>query len=108
MSLYAWSFVALLGSAGLDIAANMCLALSKGFTRPVFGVGALVLISLAFALLGVAIRGIDLSVAYALWGAFGVLGTSIGGWILLGQKIHLKAWLGMLLLTGGVFVLHIG
>ena len=49
----------------------------------------------------------DLAVAYAMWGGFGILGTSVGGWILFGQRLRPAAWLGMVLLIGGMVVLHL-
>ena len=35
------------------------------------------------------------------------LGTSVGGWILFGQRLRPAAWLGMVLLIGGMVVLHL-
>lgn len=46
-----------------------------------FGLGSLVMIGLAFYCLSLAVGGMDLAVAYALWGSFGLIGTCLGGWI---------------------------
>ncbi|MGQ7159331.1 SMR family transporter, partial [Escherichia coli] len=40
----------------------------------------------AFSALSQAVKGIDLSVAYALWGGFGIAATLAAGWILFGQR----------------------
>ena len=99
-------FVAICIAAGLDIVANLMLTKSQGFKILRYGVTAVVLVLLAFSCLAYAVRGMDLAVAYALWGAFGILGTSLGGWILFGQKMHGTAWAGIGLLVGGIILLH--
>jgi spermidine export protein MdtI len=42
-----------------------------------------------------------------MWGGFGILGTSLGGWVLFGQKMAPSAWAGIALLTCGLAMLHI-
>lgn len=49
----------------------------------------------------------DLAVAYALWGSFGILGTSLGGWLFFKQKLRPSAFAGMCLLIAGVLLLHL-
>jgi spermidine export protein MdtI len=41
-----------------------------------------------------------------MWGGFGVLGTSLGGWILLRQKLRASAFAGIILLVCGMALLH--
>ena len=106
MSLVAISILAVVAAAILDVAANLLLARSEGFRRRLWGIGALVMVALAFSALAIAVRGLDLAVAYAMWGGFGILGTSLGGWFLFGQKLKPIAWLGIVLLAGGLAVLH--
>ena len=93
-------------AAGLDIGANILLAKSNGFARKKYGFSSLLLICLAFSCLAYALRGMDLAVAYALWGGFGIIGTSLSGWLLLGQKMHASAWLGIIVLVGGMCLLR--
>lgn len=99
--------LAVLIAAVLDIMANLLLAKSAGFRRRKWGFLALGMVGLAFSALTVAVQGMDLAVAYAMWGGFGILGTSIGGWLLFGQRLRPCAWLGILLLVGGISVLHL-
>lgn len=99
--------LAVVAAAGLDIAANLMLSKSEGFTRKGFSFGALLLVGLAFSCLAVAVRGMDLSVAYSLWGGFGILGTALGGWFLLGQRLRTSAWLGMAMLIGGMTIIQL-
>lgn len=99
--------LAVLIAAVLDIMANLLLAKSAGFRHRKWGFLALGMVGLAFSALTVAVQGMDLAVAYAMWGGFGILGTSIGGWLLFGQRLRPCAWLGILLLVGGISVLHL-
>lgn len=94
-------------AASLDVAANLLLARSQGFRRKLPGLLALGLVGLAFYALSFALPSMDLPVAYALWGGFGVLGTALGGWLLFGQKLRPCAWAGMALLIGGMALLHV-
>ena len=49
----------------------------------------------AFSALSQAVKGIDLSVAYALWGGFGIAATIAAGWVLFGQRLNNKGWAGL-------------
>ena len=108
MPFASWTFIlAVIVAAAVEVAANLLLSKSEGFTRLRFGFGALALVGLAFTCLAYAVRGMDLAVAYAMWGGFGILGTSVGGWILLGQRLRPTAWLGIVMLIFGMGMLHL-
>ena len=106
-SFFSWSLAAVIIAALLDILANLMLAKSEGFRRRFMGFASLLMVGLALYALSIAVRDMDLAVAYAMWGGFGILGTSIGGWLLLGQRLKPCAWLGLVLLIGGMTVLKL-
>ncbi|NYY75600.1 multidrug/spermidine efflux SMR transporter subunit MdtI [Escherichia coli] len=54
-----------------------------------------------------AVKGIDLSVAYALWGGFGIAATLAAGWILFGQRLNRKGWIGPVLLLAGMIMVKL-
>jgi spermidine export protein MdtI len=92
-------------ATGLEIAGNILLKYADGFRRPLYGLCSLVAVLAAFSALAQAVKGIDLSVAYALWGGFGLAATVAAGWILFGQRLSRRGWLGMgLLVTGMVLI----
>lgn len=94
----------LLGLAAvLDVIANALLKKSDGFKRWVPGVLALVLV---FGLLGVALKSVSLTTAYATWGATGLALTSLMSRRLDGTHLRPAAWLGLALMAASVFVLH--
>lgn len=91
----------------LEIIANVFLKYSDGFRRPLYGVLSLVSVLAAFSALSQAIKGIDLSVAYALWGGFGIAVTLAAGWILFDQRLNTKGWIGLLLLLAGLVMIKL-
>ena len=93
-------------AAALDVTANMLLVRSDSFRRRAVGLLALALVGLAFYCLSLAVHHMDLAVAYAMLGGFGVLGTSVGGWLLLRQKLYPCAFAGIALLVCGMVLLH--
>lgn len=61
----------------------------------------------AFSALSQAVKGIDLSVAYALWGGFGIAATIAAGWVLFGQRLNNKGWAGVILLVAGMVLIKL-
>ena len=105
MAQFEWVHAAWLALAiVLEIVANVFLKFSDGFRRKIFG-----LLSLAavLAALSQAVKGIDLSVAYALWGGFGIAATLAAGWILFGQRLNRKGWIGLVLLLAGMIMVKL-
>lgn len=100
---FAWLALAVL----LEIAANILLKYSNGFKKILPGMLSLACVLLAFSSLSQAVKGIDLSVAYALWGGFGIVATVAAGWILFGQRLNLKGWAGLVLLLLGMIILKL-
>ncbi len=105
---FSWAVLLVMAAALLDVLANLLLAKSAGFRHAGLGVLALLLVGMAFGALSLAVRDMDLSVAYAMWGAFGILGTSLGGWLFFGQKMRPMAFAGVLLLICGMVLLRCG
>ncbi len=106
INIISFPILLVLCSAILDIIANILLAKSEGFKKKKIGFIALLLVGIAFWLLSIAVKDLDLSIAYALWGCFGILGTSLSAWILLGQKMKPSAFLGMAILFCGIILLR--
>lgn len=91
----------------LEIAANIFLKYSNGFKKPQLGIASLVSVLLAFSALAQAVKGIDLSVAYALWGGFGIAATVAAGWIMFGQRLNTRGWAGLSLLLAGMILIKL-
>lgn len=91
----------------LEIAANIFLKYSNGFKKPLIGALSLASVLLAFSALAQAVKGIELSVAYAVWGGFGIIATVAAGWVLFGQRLNRKGWTGLTLLLAGMILLKL-
>ena len=97
----------LAGAIVLEIAANIFLKFSDGFRRKSYGFLSLAAVLAAFSALSQAVKGIDLSVAYAVWGGFGVAATLAAGWVLFGQRLNRKGWVGLCLLIAGMVMIKL-
>ena len=105
---FEWVHGAWLGIAiVLEIVANVFLKFSDGFRRKTYGVLSLAAALAAFSVLSQAVKGIDLSVAYALWGGFGIAATLAAGWVLFGQRLNHKGWIGLALLLAGMVMIKL-
>lgn len=91
----------------LEIVANVFLKFSDGFKRKSYGLMSIAAVLGAFSALSQAVKGIDLSVAYALWGGFGIAATLAAGWILFGQRLNAKGWIGLVLLIAGMVMIKL-
>ncbi|WP_199090953.1 SMR family transporter [Bosea sp. ASV33] len=100
-------FLWLLLAVALEIGGTYLLKLSDGMARRTMGAGGIVLVMGAFAALAQAINGMDLSVAYAVWGGAGLVITAIIGALVFGQRIRPVGWLGILLVICGVLALKL-
>ncbi|AXT46745.1 MULTISPECIES: SMR family transporter [Chromobacterium] len=98
-------YLFVVSSALIEVAANLMLEKSNGFRNKAWGFGAIAMVWVAFTLLGQAVRGIDLAVAYALWGALGIIGTAIGARVFFGQRLKPLGWVGMAVVISSVVVL---
>ncbi|MDF2154046.1 SMR family transporter [Vibrio sp. CAU 1672] len=99
------SFGFVVVAALADIMANMALTRSQGFKHKGWGIVAIVLVLTAFTLLAQAVKEIDLAIAYASWGAIGILGTATGGALLFKQKLRPIGWFGIFLVISAVVVM---
>lgn len=105
---FEWVYVAWLVLAiVLEIVANVFLKFSDGFCCKIFGLLSLVVVLAVFSVLSQAVKGIDLSVAYALWGGFGIAAMLAAGWILFGQWLNCKGWIGLVLLLAGMIMVKL-
>lgn len=86
----------------LDVGANALLKQSDGFRRRLPGLAALALVIAAFACLGQAVRDVDLAVAYAVWGGFGIIATALIGRVVFRQRISGQGIAGIALILVSV------
>ncbi|AUY35217.1 multidrug/spermidine efflux SMR transporter subunit MdtI [Pseudomonas soli] len=100
---FAWLGLAIV----LEVLANLLLKYSDGFRRKDLGLASILCVLAAFTALAQAVKDIDLSLAYAIWGGFGILATVAMGWALFGQRLAGRGWLGLALLLVGMGLLKL-
>ena len=93
-------------SALLDIIANLLLKKSNGFKLKFWGFAAIFCAILAFFLLSFSLKYVPLSIAYSTWGAVGIIGTCLGGYILYKEKLNKLGILGIGVVLVAVFLLN--
>ncbi len=89
-----------------EMVANYLLKLSHGFTRKAPAIAAIFFVLAAFTALSLAIKGIQLSIAYSIWGGVGVIATAMIGIIRFGEHLRLSAWIGMVLVIIGMVLIQ--
>ncbi|MBF8755363.1 multidrug/spermidine efflux SMR transporter subunit MdtI [Pseudomonas guariconensis] len=98
---FAWLGLAIV----LEVLANLLLKYSDGFRRKGLGFASILSVLAAFTALAQAVQDIELSLAYAIWGGFGILATVAMGWALFGQRLAGRGWVGLALLLVGMSLL---
>ncbi|MEY4561390.1 MAG: hypothetical protein RLZZ618_667 [Pseudomonadota bacterium] len=83
-----WIWLALAGL--LEVGWAVGLKYTEGFTRPTASVLTVAGMIASVALLGLAMRHLPLSTAYAVWTGIGTLGTVIFGMVVMGDSV--TAW----------------
>ncbi len=105
---FAWFHLISLGVAILlDVLANIFLKLSNGFKNKRFVILALLFVLAAFTALSFSLEGIQLSIAYGIWGGAGLVLTAIAGILIFKEKIRLIGWVGILLIISGIVLLRL-
>ena len=95
----------ILGGVLSDVTANIFLKKSVGFKYKKYGILAIILVITAFIFLANAIKVMELSVAYALFGALGLLLTTTVDKFFFKVKLNAIAILGAFVMIFGVVML---
>lgn len=96
----------IIGSVFFDVLANICLKKSQGFKYKLYGFLAISLVGFAFLCLAYyAISIMDLSIAYALFGACGLLLTTIIDKLFFGLRIKPLGIIGLMTMITGIVLI---
>ena len=91
----------------LEVSGTLCLKWSAGFTRLLPSILIVVFYSASFASLVMALKRIELGVAYAIWAAAGTALIVALGIVLFKESASLLKLSGIALIIVGVVLLHI-
>lgn len=100
-------YLFLLAAILTETIGTSALQASQQFSR--LGPSVLVIISygLSFYLLGLTLKFMPVGVVYAIWSGLGVVFIALIGLLIFGQKLDLPAILGLIMIIGGVLVIHL-
>ena len=101
------SLVYLAAAILLEICGTTSLKLSDGFTRIAPTGVVIICYAASFALLSLALRGIDLSIAYAVWSGAGTAIVAAIGIVWFGETAGAWKLLSLTLIVLGVAGLHL-
>ena len=89
--------------AGLfEVAWAVGLKYTQGFTRLWPSVGTVAAMGVSFYLLAMAMRGLPLGTAYAVWVGIGAVGTAILGIVLFGEPANAGRLVSLGLILAGI------
>ncbi|WP_203640586.1 DMT family transporter [Levilactobacillus andaensis] len=100
---YIYLGIAIIG----ELIGTNLLKVAAGFTRLWPSLGALIAYGLCFYFLSVAMKNIDLNVAYAIWAGIGIVITTAISITLWHEPINLASVFGIALVVVGVVVLNL-
>jgi len=83
------------------------LQASQQFTRLVPSVIVVLAYGISFYLLSITLRSMPVGVVYALWSGLGILFIATIGWTVFGQRLDLPAIIGLMMIIGGIAVIHL-
>lgn len=101
-----WTYLVL--AILLEVSGTTCMKLSEGFTRTVPSILLFVFYSLSFGMLTLALKRIDVSVAYAVWSGVGTALIATIGVLWFKEPITALKLISLALIIGGVVGLNLG
>ncbi|CAG9174308.1 SMR family transporter [Cupriavidus respiraculi] len=90
-----------------EVIATSALGASANFSRLWPSVVTVAGYATAFWFLSLALRGMSIGVAYAIWSGVGIVLISLVGWLLFKQRLDVPAIVGIGLIIAGVVVINV-
>lgn len=100
-------YLYLAGAIILEVLATNLMKASEGFTKLPYTLGTLGLYGICFFLLSLAVKGIDLNLAYAIWAGVGIILTTIISVLVWQENINLPTTIGLTLIIIGVVIVNL-
>lgn len=100
-----WLLLAL--AIGLEVAGTTCMKYSAGLTRPLPSLGIVVFYLGAFSALTLALRQLEVGIAYAIWAGVGTALIALIGVLLFGERLTVLKLVSLVLIIAGVVGLQI-
>lgn len=100
-------YLYLAAAIALELTGTICLKYSAGFTRLLPSAATLAAYGTCFYLFSKSLLYINLSIAYAIWCAIGIVAASLISALLFHESLPAPAYLGIALIVAGVVILNL-
>jgi small multidrug resistance pump len=101
------TYLYLLTAVVFETIGTSALQASEQFTRPRPVIITLACYGITFYFLSLALRGMPVGVAYAIWSGLGIILIALIGLVWFGQKLDTAALVGLGLIVAGVAVINL-
>lgn len=100
-------FVYLILAVLAETVGTTALQASQQFTRPLPSVVVVIAYGAAFYLLSLTLSVMPVGLVYAIWSGLGIVFIAAIGYLVFGQRLDLPALFGMVMILGGILVIHL-
>jgi small multidrug resistance pump len=101
----AWLYLAT--AIAVEVAATVALRSSDGFTVPAPTAGAVVGYALSIWLLALSLKGLEVSLVYAIWAGIGTAAIAVIGMTALGEPVSVLKITSIAVIIAGVVGLNV-
>jgi small multidrug resistance pump len=98
----------LFGAIAAEIVATISLKLSDGFSKPLPAVATVLGYGMSFYLLSLALKRMELGVAYAVWSGVGTAAMAVVGYWLFNESLSVVKLVSVAFIIVGVVGLNLG
>ncbi len=102
---HAWAILLL--AVAFEVAGTSCLNASQSLSRPGFAIIAFVCYVIAIIGLALALKSIDVSIAYAVWAGLGIVFITVVGVLVFGEAMTAPRLVFIVLILIGVVGLNL-
>ena len=91
-----------------EIAGTLFLKASDGLSKLWPSLGVALGYVIAFSLMAISLKKLEVGITYAIWSGVGIMGAAIGGAIFFDQQLSRLNIIGMVIIIVGVVVMNLG
>ena len=101
------SYFLLLLAIGFEVCGTTCMKFSEGFSKLLPSILIFVFYALSFSLFTLALKGIDVSIAYAIWAGMGTALITVVGIFWFKEPVNALKMLSLFVVVAGVIGLNL-
>ena len=102
------AWVYLFAAIAFEVVGTLSLKASEGFSKLLPSLGVAVGYVVAFVLMAQAMKELQVGVTYAVWSGLGIIGASVGSYLIFGEALSRTTLIGMTIVIFGIAVMNVG